>query len=120
MSALDELHDKAMEKTFFADLERRRGNSEASMKLFEQALDLELKAIEQMAEPIEPTHSILHRSAGWLALDCNRPRKAKQLASNALAHDPPSEIAEELRVLLDHAQSRLRRMTDALATADDT
>ena len=119
MSALDELHDKAMEKTFFADLERRRGNHKAAMELFEKALDLELKAIEQMAEPIEPTHSILHRSAGWLALDCNRPRKAERLAANALAYDPPSEIAEELRVLLDHAQSRLRSRADSLVSADD-
>ena len=119
MSALDELHDKAMEKTFFADLERRRGNANAAMKLFEQALDLELKAIAQMAEPTEPTHSILHRSAGWLALDCNRPRKAEWLAANALAHEPPPEIAEELRDLLKHARSRLRRRTDALVSADD-
>ncbi len=119
MSALDELHDKAMEKTFFADLERRRGNTNASMKLFEQALDLELKAIAQMTEPTEPTHSILHRSAGWLALGCNQPRKAEQLASNALAYEPPPEIAEELWDLRKRAQSRLRRGTDALVSAED-
>ena len=119
MSALDELHDKAMEKTFFADLERRRGNAKAAMKLFEQALDLELKAIAQMTEPVEPTHSILHRSAGWLALDCNQPYKAERLASNALAYEPPPEIAEELRALLDQARSRLRGRTDALVSADD-
>ena len=119
MSALDELHDKAMEKTFFADLERRRGNTKAAIKMFEQALDLELKAIAQMTEPVEPTHSIMHRSAGWLALDCNRPRKAEQLASNALACEPPPEIAEELRDLLNRAQSRLRLRTDALVSADD-
>ena len=113
MSALDELHDKAMEKTFFADLERRRGNANAAMKLFEQALDLELKAIAQMADPTEPTHSILHRSAGWLALDCDQPRKAERLATNALACDPPPEIAEELRDLLNQAQSRLSRGADA-------
>ena len=119
MSALDELHDRAMEKTFFADLERRRGNAKAAVKLFEQALDLELKAIAQMTEPIEPTHSILHRSAGWLAMDCNRPRKAERLAANALACDPPPEIAEELRDLLNQAQSRLSRATNALVPADD-
>ncbi len=119
MGALDELHDKAMEKTFFADLERRRGNHEAATELFEQALDLELKAIEQMTEPIEPTHSILHRSAGWLALDCNQPRKAERLAANALDYDPPPEIAEELRVLIDQAQSRLLSRTDSLVSADD-
>ena len=110
---------KSMEKTFFADLERRRGNTKAAIKLFEEALDLELKAIAQMNEPIEPTYSILHRSAGWLALDCNQPYKAERLAANALAYDPPSEIAEELRILLDRAQSRLGSRTDSLVSADD-
>ena len=43
-------------------------------------LELELKALEKITEPVEPTYSILHRSAGWLALDCNKPRLAEQLA----------------------------------------
>ena len=75
MSPLDKLHDQAMEAAFLADLERRRGNEEQAAKLFDEALDLELKAIAEMTTPIEPTWSILHRSAGWLALDCNQPAR---------------------------------------------
>lgn len=107
MSPLDKLHDQAMEAAFLADLERRRGNEEQAAKLFDEALDLELKAIAEMTTPIEPTWSILHRSAGWLALDCNQPRKAEQLAAKALAEGPPAEIAEELRDLME--QINLRR-----------
>ena len=106
MSPLDKLHDQAMEAAFLADLERRRGNEEQAAKLFDNALDLELKAIAEMATPVEPTWSILHRSAGWLALDCNQPRKAEQLAAKALAEGPPPEIAEELRDLLEQINFR--------------
>ena len=101
MSAVDKFHDEAMEAAFFADQERRRGNKERSEELFEQALDLELKALGEMSEQVEPTYSILHRRAGWLALGCNQPRLAEQLASKALAGEPDPRIAEELRDLLE-------------------
>ena len=45
MSALNKFHDKAMDKAFSADQERRRGNEEQTVALFEQALDLELKRL---------------------------------------------------------------------------
>ena len=106
MSAVDKYHDEAMEAAFFADQERRRGNQKRSEELFDQALDLELKALGEMLEPVEPTYSILHRSAGWLALDCNKPRLAEQLASKALAGEPDSQIAEELRDLLEQINFR--------------
>ena len=52
MSPLDKLHDQAMEAAFLADLERRRGNEEQAAKLFNKALDLELKAIAEMTVPV--------------------------------------------------------------------
>ena len=73
----------------------------------ERALDLELKALDEITEPVEPTYSILHRSAGWLALDCNKPRLAEQLACKALAGDPYPKIAEELRDLLAETYARM-------------
>lgn len=101
MSAVDKFHDQAMEAAFLADQERRLGNQKKSGELFSQALDLALKALGEMTEPVEPTYSILHRSAGWLALDCNKPQLAEQLASKALAGEPDPEIAEELRYLME-------------------
>ena len=103
MSDLNKFHDEAMDKAFFADQERRRGNEE-------RALDLELKALAEITESIDQdglTWSVLHRSAGWLALDCNRPRLAEQLACKALAGDPHPEIAEELRDLLAETYARM-------------
>lgn len=119
MSILDKLHDQAMEAAFLADLERRKGNEKDAAKLFEKALDLERQAIAEMTTPVEPTWSILHRSAGWLALDCNRPRQAEQLACIALTGDPPPEIADELRDLLEQANSRRHLELKGLALQDD-
>ena len=104
MKSVNELHDEAMDLAQFGILERSRGNSSRAAELFEQALAQELAAIadlESLPEQLEPTYSVLHRSAGTLALDCNNLRLAEQIAAKALAQDPPSEVAEELRDLLE-------------------
>ena len=121
MSALNKFHDQAMDKAFFADQERRRGNGERAVALFEQALDLELKALAEITESIDQdglTWSVLHRSAGWLALDCNRPRLAEQLACKALAGNPHPEIAEELRDLLAETYARMHRKPKRASVAE--
>jgi addiction module HigA family antidote len=89
---------------------RVQGNIEESTKLFEKALENELAAISKLEAEgrVEPTYSVLHRSAGTLALDCNQPRKAEQIATKALAQDPPQEIADELRELLHRILSFLK------------
>ena len=113
-------HDEAMDLAHLAILLRSRGNKEESDSQFEQALEYELAAIaalEDLAalsarnaggqpESIEPTYSVLHRSAGTLALDCNQERKAEQIVAKALSRDPPPEIAEELRSLLEQINFR--------------
>ena len=48
----------------------------------------ELAAIAELTEPIEPTHSVLHRSAGWMAYHCGQYRKAEQLAAFAWRRNP--------------------------------
>ncbi|HEX5271222.1 MAG TPA: hypothetical protein VFW33_12065, partial [Gemmataceae bacterium] len=49
---------------------------------------------------LEPTRSVLHRSAASLALECGEYREAERLIATALAGSPPETIAEELRDLL--------------------
>jgi len=79
------------------------------------------KALAKITKPVEPTYSIMHRSAGWLALDCNKPRLAEQLACKALAGDPHPKIAEELRDLLAETYARMHGNKGAAVTetADD-
>ena len=103
-------HNKAMDFAERAFVVRVQGNIEESTKLFEKALENELTAISKLEAEgqIEPTYSVLLRSAGTLALDCNQPRKAEQIATKALAQDPPQEIADELRELLHRIFSSLK------------
>ena len=104
MSATNELHDAAMELAHFAMLARSQGNDDAAATLFQEALQKELAAInelELLGRVVEPTYSVLHRSAGTLALNCNEHRLAERLVAKALAGEPPHEIAEELRDLLE-------------------
>ena len=85
---------------------RLRGDLENISALMEQAFEKEAEAARRMAaDPatLEPTRSVLLRSAAALALECNKIREAEQLISTALAGNPPSEIAEELRDLLERA-----------------
>ena len=106
MSALNELHDKSMDLAFFALRERSQGNESKALPLFRQALELELAAIDALEEYIEPTYSVLHRSAATLALDCHELRKAEQLAAKALAQEPPEFIADQLREVLEKVYAK--------------
>ena len=107
MTTVKDRHSQAMNFAFFADQERRHGNTEKATKLFQQALSCELSAREEMDESDGMSWAVLHRSAGWLALDCNRPRLAEQLACKALAGDTPHpDIIKELRDLLKQVYSR--------------
>ena len=102
MSSVRDLHDQAMEFTDRAIRERARGDADRSQGYFVQALESELAAIAELDASDGLLWSVLHRSAGSLALDCRRFRQAEQIAATALAGDPDPEIAEELRDLLEN------------------
>lgn len=109
MNSVNDLHKKAME---FADLglkKRARGNAKDSLVYFEQALRYELKAIKELDQKDGLAWTVLHRSAGTLALDCRDFRQAEKIVATALAQEPHPAIAEELRDLLEqiHFQRHL-------------
>jgi len=97
-----------MEMAELALVARRYGQHIEAAGLFRQALDFEIVAIREAEAGgrVQPTYAILQRSAATLALDCSDLKMAERLATIALAHNPPAEIAEELRELLRqvHAQ----------------
>ena len=106
MSTVNEFHHKAMDFAALAFREQRYGNDRESLYFFQQAFENECAAIDAMVEPIEPTYSVLHRSAATLALDCKDLRRAEQLAARALAQEPPYTIAQELREVLEQVKFR--------------
>lgn len=99
-----DFHNKAMEFAELAFVARIQGQRAQAHEFFVQALEYELAAIAQLEVEgrIEPTNSVLHRSAGTLALDCNQPKKAEEIVKKALDQEPPppQEIKDELDELL--------------------
>jgi len=100
---INTLHLKAMEyagRAFQADI---HADYESANMLFREAFDLERQAAELLASDLtaEPTRSILLRSAASLAVDCREFRSAERLVAVALSGNPPTELCEELRDLLE-------------------
>ena len=109
MQETTRFHHEAMNYADQAALARLRGDAEQALAFSRQALRLEKAAAERLRDSweVEPSRSVLYRSAASLALECGEIREAERLVAMALAGDPPDEIADELRDLLDEV--RLRR-----------
>ncbi len=92
-----------MESAELAFDAKRRGEYSRAYDLFQEAYKFEYKAamLAVKDNAPEPTLSILHRSAASLAMDCNLYREAERLIGFALSGNPPEEIADELRILLE-------------------
>jgi tetratricopeptide (TPR) repeat protein len=101
MTQIEDLHRKAMESADLAVIARRRGDSTAAMNFFHQAFERERAAAELVASDLslEPTRSVLHRSAAALALESGEYSEASRLISAALDGNPPPKILEELNRL---------------------
>lgn len=108
MQNVETLHQEAMELVDQAVLARQRGDATQVAELSRAAFQKESAAANLVANQLElePTRSILHRSAAVLALECNELREAERLIGRALAGNPPDDIANELRdLLLDEVYS---------------
>src|SRR5579862_4799256 len=92
-------HLQAMEKVDLACSARRAGDLSTALQLFLAAYELEKRAAEALSSHLEmePTRSILYRSAAALALEAEEEREAERLACKGLSGEPPREIAYELR-----------------------
>lgn len=72
---------------------------------------METQAAEMLKDElgIEPSRSVLYRSAASMAISCEEYRHAEKLIATALMGNPPEEIAEELRDLLTEADIKLTK-----------
>jgi hypothetical protein len=104
MNELDRLHQEAMELVDRAMLCRRQGQLDTAIELIKAAFIQEQAASDLIAPnlELEPSRSVLHRSAANLAVECHEFRLAEKLITRALSGNPPADIAEELRDLLIH------------------
>jgi hypothetical protein len=120
MNGITDFHRKAMDLAEMAFTAKVGGDLHRASELFRQAFENECKAAELVASDItaEPTRSVLHRSAASLAVDCGEFREAERLVAIALAGNPPDEIANELRDLLE--QINLQRKVVSKRRHDQT
>jgi tetratricopeptide (TPR) repeat protein len=123
MNSIQDLHREAMQWVDQAEQLRREGDAQSAQERLQRAFEYERQAAERSAGDLslEPTRSILHRSAASLALECGKYREAERLIAVALAGNPPDAIAEELRDLLVQvyferpSRSRRRTLTGSAA-----
>jgi hypothetical protein len=101
MSAIQFLHEEAMDLAELADVAKLRGEVAKAHLFRQQALEKAVAAANQIAPQIEsePTRSLLHRSAAALAIDLEDFKTAEAMIITALAGNPPQDIAEDLRDL---------------------
>lgn len=100
-----EQHDTAMELVDRAIIAGRRGDKNAEKEFFLEAYELEKKAAMAFATKyeIEPTRSVLFRSASAIALDAGLHRESEKMAAFGISGNPPESVAEELRDLYERA-----------------
>jgi hypothetical protein len=113
---LNEMHDKAMEYSGLAGLAKIRGNHDESVRLYQQAFDMEQYVALQVAKTtLEPSRSVLLRSAASLAYICGRYDDAIRLIATALEGKPPAEIVAELHEVWDNVFHALHAMREETA-----
>lgn len=100
---LKRLHLEAMEAVDRADIARRAGDTTAELQYLSLALGMETQAAHMLmfTVDVEPTRSVLYRSAASIAMRCRQFREAERLIAYGLSGEPPEEIAEELRDLYE-------------------
>ena len=98
-------HNRAMDLADEAIVLNSRGDLASATAKYREAFLLERAASDEVAgcRELEPTRSVLHRSAATLALDCGDKAEAIRLANRGLEGTPPEEIAKELREVLERA-----------------
>lgn len=103
MQEVIELHNEAMDLASQAMFLNMQGEVSRAIYFTREAFHKEKQAALLIANDydMEPTRSVLYRSAATLALECMEVREAERLISSALSGDPPDEIANELRDLLE-------------------
>ena len=103
MKDVRSLHSEAMDLAESASLAAITKDSDSTARLLRRAYELEREAASVCSSDfgLEPTRSVLHRSAASLAIDCGEYREAERLIAAALAGEPPAEITDELRDLLE-------------------
>jgi DNA-binding MurR/RpiR family transcriptional regulator len=86
MSDATEFHNKAMDLAEEAAIERAMGNLDHAKELYAAAFEFERKAAKEFEQRhnMEPTRSVLFRSAASLAMECGDVKSAEKMIAQGL------------------------------------
>lgn len=94
------LHREAMKYAQDAFIEEVNENDTKAFDLYEKAFELEREAaLNYLNKDIEPTRSVLFRSAASLAKNIKKYFEAIDLIEKGLSGNPPIEIEKEFQLL---------------------
>lgn len=103
-ATINYLHEKSMDMMDIVDIMKCSGPPYPDKEMFEttsEAYFLECAVALLMKDTaLEPTRSVLFRSAASIALKLGRLGEVKELGEMGLSGDPPPEIADEIRELM--------------------
>jgi len=118
MTEAERNHNKAMEWASRAHIAKTKGNEEEALKHTKKALGLEVKAAELLEHEyeVEPTRSILFRSAATLAKNAGDYQVAFDLIRRALQGKPDDNTYAELISLLTNIYKDAVLQIDEKAT----
>ncbi len=112
---LSTLHDIAMEFVDEALFAQKRGDETTAQLFYQKAYSLE--RTYALSIPKEATYqlsrSVFLRSAATLALDCQKPAEASELAQLALEDNPHTAIVTELEEVVAKAEKATIVHTDS-------
>ena len=103
MSEIRKIHNNAMNIAENAYLAKLKGDIDKYLELYHEAFYLEKEAAMMLVNKydIEPSRSVLFRSAASMAFICGMHKEAEKLIAHGLSGNPPYDIAEELRNLYE-------------------
>lgn len=113
------MHERAMSLADAAMVARMAGDEQTAANLLHSAFEHERDAALSVSSNLEPTRSILLRSAASLALESSENREAERLIGMALSGEPPEEIADELRDLLEQVYFQRHLATRGIVLQQD-
>ena len=99
------LHDQAMLLADEADIAKRKGFLDVARVLYKLAYGVEKAVADQVI--VEPSRSIIYRSLAALALEAELFQEAKDAISWGFGENPPQEIVDEYRDLLNTHLDRM-------------
>ncbi|MBI4645080.1 MAG: hypothetical protein HY738_00430 [Bacteroidia bacterium] len=100
---VNKLHNEAMELAELAFIKKFNNDIEGAKLLFKKAFEIEkeIALYTHNNNLEEPSRSVLLRSAASLAINSGELREAEKLIALGLSEEPPFDIAEQLRNLLE-------------------